>query len=259
MITARAPMKVKIIPVLSDTFVSVLELDRDAIVIDPGSSQEVEDYLDQNKLNLKGIYCTHHHADHIQGVDALKKKYECPVWARKKDSTRIPQADNFFEVDEIIQVLGIEVKVLEVSAHTRGHVAFYFPSEEAVFCGDSLFSLGCGRLFEGDSVDLFNSLKTLRALPDSTKVYFGHEYTQSNLKFARWLEPNNPIVANFEKTRQAKLGSGEHSSPSTIGFEKILNPFFKWDNAEYLKKVGIDRDIEAYDVLGFLRERKDEF
>lgn len=216
------------IPALRDNYVWLLRGDgKQAAVIDPGDARPVFDRLEAEGLTLAAILVTHHHWDHTRGIGALTARFEVPVYG--------PAADNIEAVtaplddgDRIaLPALGWELEVLSVPGHTRGQAAYY--GGGAVFTGDTLFSAGCGRLFEGTAEQMWASLQRLRALPPETHVYCGHEYTQANLRFAAEVEPNNPAIARRRAWADAERAAGRPTLPSTIGEELEFNPFLRAD------------------------------
>ena len=178
-------MRVEIIPCLQDNY-SYLIIDDDnnsACVVDPGEAKPIVDYLKNKNIKLKYILNTHHHFDHIGGNEYLKKKFGSIVVGFKKDINRIPEIDVLLEDNQIWKAENFEAKIIHIPGHTSGHICFHFFQEKLVFTGDTLFSLGCGRIFEGTYKEMFESLNKIKSLPEETKVYCGHEYTLSNLKF----------------------------------------------------------------------------
>ena len=188
-------MNVEIIKCLKDNYSYLItDSDRNSIVIDPSEADPIIKIVEKKKLNLQFILNTHHHFDHIGGNDELKKKYSSEIVGFKKDKDRIPGIDISVSDNEVWKSGNFEAKIIYIPGHTSGHIAFYFYKNEILFSGDTLFSLGCGRVFEGTHEDMYNSLSKFKSLPPSTKVYCGHEYTVSNLKFAMKVEPENDFI-----------------------------------------------------------------
>jgi len=208
-------MKLDIIPIraLKDNYIwMIVNSDKKlAVVIDPGEAKPVLDILDHQKIKLTAILVTHHHWDHTNGIAELLEHYPVPVY-------RSPLENKL-----VIPELDLDFTVLKIPGHTHDHIAFF--GLNSVFCGDTLFCAGCGRVFEGTHEQMFESLQKLSQLPDHTKIYCGHEYTQRNLKFAKTVEPNNP---NFNL---------QSTVPSTIHIEKLTNPFFRCEISEVHKAV----------------------
>lgn len=193
--------------------------------VDPGDAAPVLDFLRREGLDLTAILCTHHHPDHVGGVAALVREYPVPVYGPAAES--IGGVTHPLRENDVVQLaaLGMSFRVIEIPGHTRGHIAFV--GEGLLFCGDTLFSAGCGRLFEGTPEQMHRSLSRLAALPDATQVYCGHEYTQANLRFALAVEPGNPETAAYAREAEAIRARGEPTLPSTIGRERRINPFLR--------------------------------
>ena len=172
-------MRVEIIPCLQDnySYLIINENNNDACVVDPSEAKPVIDFINKNNINLKYILNTHHHYDHIGGNKELKEKYNATVVGFKNDAKRIPEIDVLVEDNQVWKRDNFEVKIIHIPGHTTGHICFYFYKEKLLFSGDTLFSLGCGRIFEGTYEEMFESLSKIKNLPDDTKIYCGHEYT----------------------------------------------------------------------------------
>lgn len=203
-------------------------------VIDPGEARPVLRYLEASQRRLTHILCTHHHSDHIDGVPELVRKFAPEVWCSPYDFSRIPGATVKASGEKF---LGPEpVKVLEVPGHTLGQIAYFFPRLEALFPGDTLFSAGCGRLFEGTAEQMFRSMQDLRKLPSQTRVYFGHEYTLRNLEF---VEHHHAMpkkqLETYRSVCEEKIQNGCPTSPSTLDVELSVNPFLAAKNVEEFK------------------------
>ena len=198
---------------------------RAAAVVDPGEARPVLEYLAREKLELVAILATHHHADHVGGIAQLLKKYAVPVYGPRDEP--IPTLTNpVSEGDEVsIPALGVTFSVLDIPGHTRAHIAYY--GAGALFCGDTLFACGCGRVFEGTAEQMYKSLQKLAALPDETKVYCGHEYTLANVQFALRVDPRNPALQERERRSRALREQGRPTLPSTLGEERATNPFLR--------------------------------
>ncbi|HZQ73666.1 MAG TPA: hydroxyacylglutathione hydrolase [Burkholderiales bacterium] len=219
----------EIVPVgaFKDNYVWTLRNARHAAVVDPGDARPVLDYLEREKLELCAILATHHHADHVGGVAQLLERWKVPVYGPRKEP--IPTLTHpVSEGDEVaIPQLGASASfsVLDIPGHTRAHIAYY--GAGALFCGDTLFACGCGRLFEGTAPQMYASLQKLVALPDDTKVYCGHEYTLANIGFAKAVEPRNGALAEREARDRRLRDAGRPTLPSTLGEEKATNPFLR--------------------------------
>ena len=236
-------MKIEIIKCLTDNFSYLLinEKNLDTCVVDPGEAKPVLEYIKKNNLNLKYILNTHHHGDHIGGNNILKKEFNAKILAFEDDKDRIPMIDIPLKDNQVWKDDIFEFKVMHVPGHTSGHICFHFFNEKTVFTGDTLFSLGCGRIFEGSYEDMFNSLLRLKVLPPETKVYFGHEYTLNNAIFCQRFDQNNSELNKKILNIKKKLDSGFPSVPSTIKDELNCNIFLRAKNQEEFSKL---RDLK---------------
>jgi len=215
--------------------------------------------LRERDWNLTDILITHHHADHIQGVPDVKVKFpKAKIWGPAKDAARIPFLDHEVKEGDMARVGSLGAKVIETPGHTLGHIAYYFDGEEAAFCGDTLFSLGCGRVFETPLAVMWSSLMKLAALPGETQVYCGHEYTEANGRFAASVEPGNPVLkARIEEV--ARLRAGRRPTvPTTLAAELAANPFLRAEEPAIQAAVGMAGTHPAA-VFAELRTRKDRF
>ena len=236
-------MRIEIIPCLQDNY-SYLVIDEkknNACVIDPGESAPIIKYLDDNKINLKFILNTHHHYDHIDGNKDLKKKYQAKILGYQGDKDRIPNIDILLKDGEIWKEENFESKIIYVPGHTLGHICFYFFEDKAVFTGDTLFSLGCGRLFEGTYAQMFMSLNKIKELPLDTKIFCGHEYTLSNSKFCTAHDKNNRNLKKKILEIKKKLNNNLPTIPTTIKEELECNIFLRANNLETFSKL---RDLK---------------
>jgi hydroxyacylglutathione hydrolase len=249
------------VPAFADNYLWVLREGNHAAVIDPGDHRPVVDYLARHSLALTAILCTHHHADHVGGVEALLELAgEVPVFGPATE--RIPARTVALSEGMQVQVPGMDMafEVVDVPGHTAGHIAYV--GHSTLFCGDTLFAAGCGRLFEGTALQMTNSLAKLRALSPDTLFYCAHEYTLSNLRFARAVEPDNPAIVARLVSETARRARGEPTLPATIGGERATNPFLRWDVGTVIdsaqRRAG--RDLAAaHEVFGVLREWKNNF
>ncbi len=226
-------MEIHAVPAFQDNYLWVLVEGPHAAVVDPGDAAPVEHFLAARGLALAAILATHHHADHVGGVEALAARWRCPVFGpageRIAGLTRTLVEGDRLEVPGI----GLALEVLDVPGHTAGHIAYVARDPEPLlFCGDTLFACGCGRLFEGTPAQMLDSLAKLAALPEATRVYCAHEYTMANIRFARAVEPGNRPLAQREARDAATRARGEPTVPSTIGLERATNPFLRWRAAE---------------------------
>jgi hydroxyacylglutathione hydrolase len=251
-----SPLKIETVACLKDNYAYLVSDGRLCAVVDPSEAGPVEAALAARHLKLTHILNTHHHWDHTGGNAALKKATGAIVVGPAKDRERIPAIDVGVEEGRAWRFGEQEVRILEVPAHTKGAIAFVFGS--AVFTGDTLFAMGCGRLFEGTPAMMHTSLAKLAALPDDTQVYCGHEYTLNNARFALTLEPGNDELQARMKSVEAARAKGEPTVPSTIGIEKRTNPFLRTASGEIRATLKMQ---EADDVAVFaeIRRRKDSF
>jgi len=215
--------EISLIPAFKDNYIWLLTQDSRAFVVDPGDAAPVLAKLETEGLRLEGILITHHHADHQGGVAALKARYKTEVFAPAEES--ITGCTHPLSGGESIEVLGEIVDVMAIPGHTLGHIAYHAPS--ALFCGDTLFGAGCGRLFEGTPEQMSASLDSIASLPDETRIYCAHEYTEVNLRFALAVEPENPAVLQRIVKVAALRAAGLASMPSMLADEKATNPFLR--------------------------------
>jgi len=234
-------MKIQIIPCLQDNY-SYLIIDEEsniACVVDPSEAGPVIEYLEDTQIKLKFILNTHHHYDHVGGNQKLKEKYGASVVGYEGDKERIPGIDILVNDEETWIYKNFEAKIIHVPGHTLGHICFYFYKDESVFTGDTLFSLGCGKIFEGTYAQMFNSLMKLKELPKNTKVFCGHEYTLQNSKFCNVHDENNKNLKT--KINDIKVKAGLPTIPSTIKDELECNIFLRSSNVETFSKL---RDLK---------------
>jgi hydroxyacylglutathione hydrolase len=249
-------LEIAIVPCLQDNYAYLVRTGDLCAVIDPSEAEPVEAALKARGARLTHILNTHHHWDHSGGNRDLKAAHGAEVIGPEKDRTRIPAIDTGVDEQHGWRFGAIEVQVLEVPAHTRGAVAYVFG--DAVFTGDTMFVMGCGRLFEGPAEMMHASLAKIAALPDATKIYCGHEYTLANARFAMTLEPGNAALQQRFKEVETQRAEGKFTVPSTIGIEKATNPFLRAGSPEIRASVGM---AMADDVAVFaeIRRRKDNF
>ncbi|OYT93021.1 MAG: hydroxyacylglutathione hydrolase [Burkholderiales bacterium PBB3] len=223
-------MKLIPLPAFDDNYIWMLQSGTQALVVDPGDAAPVLQALASAKLTLCGILITHHHPDHTGGVDALRQATGAAVFGPAREN--MPEPLTRLRAGDTVQQLGLAFSVLDVPGHTAGHIAYYcndVDAEPLLFCGDTLFSAGCGRLFEGTPAQMQHSLGQLAALPDNTRVCCTHEYTLSNLRFARMVDPNNARLQAYEVECLQLRQAGVPTLPSRIGLERQINPFLRTD------------------------------
>ncbi len=251
----------KVVPVLqlSDNY-AYLVIDEDnavAGVVDCSEADKVLEAVDREGVELIAILPTHHHADHVGGNDDLLAAHpDLTVYGFRGETHRIPGCTDEVEDGDTIHVGSLEARVLYIPAHTSGHIAYHFPEEAVVFTGDTLFAGGCGRLFEGDAAQMMASLSKLQRLPEDTRVYFGHEYTEKNLRFALVLEPNNPQLTEKHRWAEDQVRQHRTTVPTTIASEKATNPFFRWASPELRANVEKHAGRSLSDVEAFAETRK---
>ena len=236
-------MKVEIIPCLKDNYSYLIidETNNDACVVDPSEAKPVINFIEKEKINLKYILNTHHHFDHIGGNKELKRKYNSIVVGYKYDADRIPEINILLEDNQIWKRDNFEAKIIHIPGHTTGHISFYFFNEKIIFTGDTLFSLGCGKIFEGTYKEMFTSLSKIKELPENTKIYCGHEYTLQNSKFCIEHDPQNLNLQNKITKIKEKLKNNTPTIPSTLKDEKECNVFLRAKNVESFSKL---RDLK---------------
>jgi hydroxyacylglutathione hydrolase len=216
------------LPAFQDNYLWLLHDGQRALVVDPGDAEPVRKFLTERGLQLEAILVTHHHPDHVGGVDALREATGARVFGPARE--RIPEPLERLSEGDRIEVLGLPFEVLEVPGHTAGHIAYLCREVDGaplLFCGDTLFSGGCGRLFEGTPAQMLASLDKLAALPGSTRVCCTHEYTLSNLKFATAVEPGNLRLKHYRQQCEQQRSQGQPTLPSTIAVEREINPFLR--------------------------------
>jgi hydroxyacylglutathione hydrolase len=249
-------LEIVIVPCLKDNYAYLVRSGALCAVIDPAEVEPVEAALQARGARLTHILNTHHHWDHSGGNRELKAAYGAEVVGPEKDRSRIPAIDTGVDEAHGWQFGPFKVEVLEVPAHTRGAVAYGFGG--AVFTGDTLFAMGCGRLFEGPAEMMLASLTKIAALPGATAVYCGHEYTLANARFAMTLEPGNAALSERLKAVEAACASGQPTVPSTIALEQATNPFLRTASPEIRASIGMASASDV-DVFAEIRRRKDNF
>jgi hydroxyacylglutathione hydrolase len=225
--------------------------------IDAPEAAPVEAALKAAGWKLTDILVTHHHHDHVGGIAALKKKYKCRVVAPAKGKD-IPGVDETVREGDEVKVGNLAAKVIETPGHTLDHITYWLPEERLAFVGDTLFSIGCGRVIEGDADMMWRSLKKLRDLPNETQIYCGHEYTKANIKFALSIDANNPVLEARAAQVEQLLQQGEPTIPVTIGDEKLANPFLRADVPDLAVDIGM-AGKPAVQVFAEIRKRKNNF
>jgi hydroxyacylglutathione hydrolase len=258
------PLKLLALPAFNDNYIWMLHDGRDAMVVDPGDSQPVLAALASLKLSLTAILVTHHHGDHVGGIDALRPVLQGEVYGPALEN--IPHPYRALGDGDRISVMNTTFEVIDVPGHTAGHIAYFKASSGAgdaatLFCGDTLFSGGCGRLFEGTPAQMHHSLGRLAALPTSTRVCCAHEYTLANLKFASAVEPHNDDLKAYTQWCQNQRATGLFTLPSTVGQELKINPFLRCTEAAVMQSALAHGAVSTSpaDIFAALRQWKNDY
>jgi hydroxyacylglutathione hydrolase len=250
---------VHILEALEDNYIYLVKLqDGSWLAVDPSEAEPVQQFLNHHGARLTHILNTHHHPDHVGGNHQLKASTQAMVTCSTYDLTRIASADRGVSDGETLDLGGSRAQVLAIPGHTLGHIAFYFAELNAVFVGDTLFRSGCGRLFEGTPLQMLTSLQKLMALPDTTLIYCGHEYTIANLRFAQALEPHSVALQNEIECVQTLRKKGLPSLPTELGREKELNPFLRAHDPTLRRALQLEQASDL-EVFTYIRQRKDTF
>ena len=235
-------MKITLVPILNDNYSYLLEAGGEVAIVDPGEPAPIEYILEERNLRPSFILNTHHHADHIASNKYFQKKYGAKVVAPKREQKRIPDIDIGISDGDTLTLGDEQISVLETPGHTTGHVCFYASKNGALFCGDTLFSMGCGRLFEGTPEEMWASLQKIAALPDHTQIYCAHEYTEKNGNFCLAIEPNNPdLIKRMNAVRKLRA-NGKPTIPATLETEKKTNVFLRSGKAAAFAQLRRLRD-----------------
>jgi len=254
------PAQTYLFPCLKDNFGVLLHDPQSCATaaIDAPEAKAVEAALAKTGWRLTDILVTHHHGDHTAGIGELKAHHQCRVVAPRNEAQRIAHVDETVGEGDPVRVGSLAGQVIETPGHTAGHISYFFPADKIAFVGDTLFSIGCGRVIEGNAEMMWQSLLKLRGLPDDTQFYCGHEYTDANIRFAKTIEPNNKALAARAEEVARLLAAGKPTIPATIGAEKADNPFLRADVPEVAKSVGL-AGSPAWKVFAEIRERKNRF
>ena len=254
------PAQTYLFPCLTDNFGVLLHDPQTGATasIDAPQAAPVEAALQKTGWRLTDILVTHHHADHTAGIGELKAKHKCRVVAPRGEKQPIAHVDEKVGEGDAVKVGGLAGRVIDTPGHTAGHISYFFPADKLAFVGDTLFSIGCGRVIEGTPGMMWRSLCKLRDLPDNTNIYCGHEYTAANIRFARTIEPANPVLAAREAQVKQQIAQNEPTIPVTIGDEKLANPFLRADRPEVAAGIGMTGKAAAQ-VFAEIRARKNKF
>jgi hydroxyacylglutathione hydrolase len=255
-----AALQIDLVPCLQDNYAYLIH-DPDtgaAGIVDPSEAEPAFRALDERGLKLTHILNTHHHWDHTGGNLALKEATGAQIVGPRADAERIPGIDVALGEGDTWTFGSEDARIFDIPGHTKGHIAFWFAESGAVFTGDTLFAMGCGRLFEGTPAQMWSSLQKLMALPPETRVYCGHEYTQANARFAVAMEPDNSALAERSRAVDRLRADGKPTIPSTIALERATNPFLRPNSASLAQTVGM-AGADPVTVFAETRRRKDSF
>jgi hydroxyacylglutathione hydrolase len=254
-------LEILLLPALSDNYIFVLHdpISGATAAVDPAQAEPVSAVLQQLGWQLQYILNTHHHADHVGANLQLKAQTGCKIVGAAGDRSRIPGIDIAVAAGDSVQLGEHSIKVMAAPGHTSGHILYYCQDSQALFCGDTLFSLGCGRLFEGTAEQMWQSLQTLKALPPDTRVYCAHEYTEANGRFALSVEAENEELQQRVRQVAELRRQNQPSLPSTIGLELATNPFLREHSAGIRRALGADDNVSPVEVFAHLRLLKDGF
>lgn len=253
-------LKVHVVPVLKDNYTFIIHDSENSncVVIDPGDAKTVRDYVNKHQLCLKEIWITHHHSDHQGGAKELKSMFNASIVGPKNERDKILNIDHEVADMDMFSFEGHPYKILDFPGHTLGHIGFWFFDDKCLFSGDTLFSLGCGYLFEGSYDQMWSSLCKIRSLPEDTLIYCGHEYTLENAKFALSMEPENEILKKYADSVQHLRAKNKPTIPVILKNEMYINPFLRADLPFWKKKFHME-DEPSVKVFQNLREQKNKF
>ena len=253
-------MKIKIVKCLKDNYSYIIFNEENLLctVVDPSESEPIIEEIEINNLKLKYIFNTHHHYDHVGGNKKLKEKYNCKVVGFEKDKDRIPEIDIVLKDNQKWKNELFECSILHIPGHTSGHICIYIKELDALFTGDTLFSLGCGRIFEGTYKEMYKSLSKLKKFPLNTRIYCGHEYTKKNSDFCLSIDSKNSKLINKINEINKNIQNEKPTIPSILEDELECNIFLRSDNMEIQKQLGINKD-DPIKTFAKLRDLKDNF
>jgi hydroxyacylglutathione hydrolase len=254
------PLEIVTVPCLSDNYAFLAHdtATAETAIVDVPEAAPLLKEADRRGWSVTSVFLTHHHHDHVGGLDAVLAKHEAKVFGAAADAHRLPKLDHALSEGDTVAIGTQSGTVIDVSGHTVGHIALHFPGAEAVFTADSLMALGCGRVFEGTMPMMWESLTKLAALPPTTLVYSGHEYTSANAAFAATIDPQNEkLISRIEATKAARA-AGTPTVPSALSLELETNPFLRAGDAAIRHQLGMESATDA-DVFAEIRHRKDKF
>lgn len=254
------PFEIVTVPCLSDNYAYLVHdaANGQTALVDVPEAAPILEALSTRGWTLNEVWITHHHADHVQGLAAVLAQHGALVRGAQADSHRLPPLDVAHEDASVFRFGASEVRVMDVSGHTNGHIAYHIPDAGVVFTADSLMTMGCGRLFEGTAAQMWASLSALMQLPDATKLFTGHEYTASNVKFALTIDPNNAELISRASAVSDARAAGIPTVPSSLAQEKATNPFLRAANPDIRALLGMETASDV-DVFAEIRARKDAF
>ncbi|MEP2475073.1 hydroxyacylglutathione hydrolase [Roseobacter sp.] len=254
------PLEIVTVPCLSDNYAFLVHDRRSGqtALVDVPDAAPILQVLSARGWSLNAVWLTHHHPDHVQGLKEIQGVYSVEVVGAAADAHRLPPLTHEVREEDKFVFANRDVEVIEVPGHTVGHIAFHIPDEEAVFTADSLMALGCGRLFEGSPVQMWDSLQKLMALPPQTTIFSGHEYTASNGKFALTIDPDNPDLISRREAIATARAADEATVPSTLALEMATNPFLRVADRDIRARLGMT-DAADVEVFAEIRARKDAF
>ena len=243
------------IPQLNDNYSYAITKNKEIVIIDPAESISILKYIENNQLILKAILITHHHSDHTMGIEGILNQHKVRVYS---PNSNIKKTTNIIKDKDIIDLNFIKIKVIDTPGHTIDHVVFYNEENNLLFSGDTLFRLGCGRIFEGSYKQMYNSLKKIDDLNNKTNVYCGHEYTNTNLNFLLSIFPKNENLLDEKKKIDLQLKKTKSSIPFNLGREKNLNPFLTSKSNIY-NEFKDDKNLSNFELFSYLRDLKNNF
>lgn len=252
-------LTIALVPCLTDNYCVLLHAPEDGatLAIDAPDAAAIERALDERGWRLTDLFITHHHTDHTQGIAALKERYGCKVTGPSGEAERIQGLDTAVDEQSSLTFAGRAVQVIETPGHTLGHIAYYFPHDELAFTGDTLFAMGCGRIFEGDAESMWAGIQKLLALPGATSIYCGHEYTAANGRFAMTVEPENTDLVKRMTAVTSLREKNSPTIPTTLALEKETNPFLRVTQPGIRARLGLER-VPDWKVFQRLRELKNK-
>ncbi|MGJ8528877.1 hydroxyacylglutathione hydrolase [Maritalea sp.] len=252
--------KIHQIPALETNYALILECTTtsEVALIDAPDAAPIVDACKKLGLVPTKIFITHHHWDHTDGIAPLRKHFDLTVYGPAAEAKQIDELDELVKPNDILEFGAGHLRVISTPGHTFGHIAYFLDEQPTLFAGDALFSLGCGRMFDGPADQMWAGLKRLRVLPDETDLYCGHEYTASNAAFAKTIDPNNQVLIERMQEIDRQLNAGQPTLPTKMSIEKQANPFLRADEATLAKSLNLDGN-DPVETFAALRKAKDQF